>query len=1133
VVAFPPVTLKGRMLLLIAALMAASAASALGLVWLTYEGAVTREQESQAMETLTLAALLIRDRNDDQTDRRLEAITDQRVTLKQNLDMFLASLEAEQMQLVRNGVSIEEAKQMALAAADRASFRTGLNVFIFDKNFTGLANAEKSLVGKSWRDLKGSVEKGALEFARSIVDRDGFDTLLLWWPEGNSRVESKHLASLGYFPPWGWYVGVSVDYGRLETRSVLDKNHMVRDVLDSLSRLRHGRPGGMFVMSDVGKSFLLLPSGTFRSAVESHADQITRAVTSPETPARFDWKYDSGDSVAYVLLLPELGWRVGLIMDSSALSAAAYTLAQRQMMAIGAVLLAGLALAWIITNRISRPILDLTASVAHLDPMEGAGPAMLHQLRTLAARHPGEAGMLASAWADTLEALDSGIAGLQRAARARENASRELAASRDALASLNQDLETRVKVRTAALEAANERLRSSEARYRNLFMHSPVAFLEADMSALAEFLRSPETAAVTDMAALAADKPDFMHDCMRLVQLLDANPSALDIFCASSVQELASNLLSITLPETFPVTMELFKALTQGATSYAFESAFMTLTGQQRHAYFSVRPMPGHESGLERVLVSLQDVTEIKEGEIRLRLAHQEAQAASKAKSEFLANMSHEIRTPLSAILGLAELSQRQNDPPKTAVHLRMIAESAQTLLGIIGDVLDLSRVEAGKLSLEYKVFNLKRAVERATQPFQSQCAAKGIELTVELPQDLPAPLEGDPIRLGQIVANLVGNAVKFTSQGRITVSAETLARSDTHCELHFCVKDTGIGISPELTGAIFESFRQADSSFSKPYQGVGLGLAISRELTLLMGGRIWVDSVPGAGSAFHFTAHFALPSTASPEKPAQHPVLPSGTLPTGLRVLVAEDNPVNRHVFTEFLSSLGHAVTTAEDGAEALEKLTQMTFDLVFMDVQMPRVDGLQAVRRLRDGECGADKARIPVVALTAYAMSGDRERFLEAGMSDYLPKPVSLNALQQTLTEYAPKDAPINAPRNAPPPAQAPAAPASGQEVRQGFEPLRAEFTAFLQERAATALAHLEAGELEPAAQAGHDVKGTSMAFGVTEANLLGARLEQSARQGDREGAMEAARELTELLAREAGDSEGSGAPSTDDAS
>ncbi|MFP5220699.1 MAG: response regulator [Acidobacteriota bacterium] len=1102
------------MLLLVAALMAASAASALGLVWLTYEGTVTREQESQAMETLTLASLLIRDRNDDQTDRRLEGITDQRVTLKQNLDMFLASLEAEQMQLARSGASSEEAKQTALAAADRASFRTGMNVFIFDKDFNGLANAEKSLVGKSWRDLKGSVEKGALEFACSIVDRDGFDTLLLWWPEGNSLVESKHLASLGYFPPWGWYVGVSVDYGRLETRAVLDKNHMVRDVLNSLARLRQGRPGGMFVMSDMGKSFLLLPSGALREVVEAHADQITRAVTSPETPARFDWKYQLGDSVAYVLLLPELGWRVGLIMDSSALSSAASTLATRQMMAIGAVLLAGLALAWIITNRISRPILDLTASVAHLDPMAGAGPAMLEQLRTLAKKHPGEAGMLASAWADTLQALDSGIAGLQRAALAREKASQELAASRDALASLNQDLESRVKVRTAALEAANDRLRSSEARYRNLFMHSPVAFLEADLSALAEFLRSPETTAIPDLTTLVAGKPDFMYDCLRLITVLDANPSALDIFSAPNVHELSANLQSVLLPESFPATINLFMGLTQGATSYAYESAFMTLDSRPRHALFSVRPMPGHEAGLERVLVSIQDLTEIKEGEARLRLAHQEAQTASKAKSEFLANMSHEIRTPLSAILGLAELSQRQNDPVKTATHLRMIAESAQTLLGIIGDVLDLSRVEAGKLGMEYKVFNLPGAVERAAQPFQAQCASKGIELRLELDPELPQTLEGDPIRLGQVLANLIGNAVKFTSQGRITVTADLFRQTANRCELHFCVKDSGIGISPELTGSIFESFRQADSSFSKPYQGVGLGLAICRELTTLMGGRIWVDSVPGAGSAFHFTAGFTLPGAVeagSPETPPPPPPQPSDAPIHGLRVLVAEDNPVNRHVFTEFLSSLGHAVTTAEDGSQALEQLSQAMFDLVFMDVQMPRMDGLEAVRRLRRGECGEDRAGIPVVALTAYAMSGDRERFLQAGMSSYLPKPVSLNALQQTLVDFAPKDAPI------PPQTQV-----SGQEARQGFEPLMAEFNAFLQERAATAMAHLEAGELDEAAKAGHDVKGTSMAFGVTEANLLGARLEQAARKGDRDAAMAAARELTELLAREAGDQE-----------
>ena len=1115
---FSPVTLRGKILLLVAALMAASAASALALVWLTYEEAVTREQESQAMETLALASLLIRDRTDGQTDRRLEAVMDQRQHLKQILDMFLATLEAEYEQRARGGATMQEAQRMALETAERASWSTGLNVFIFDKDFNGLSNAEKSLKGRSWRGLKGSVDKDALEFASQIVNRDGFDTLMLWWPEGDSRVEAKHLASLGYFRPWEWYVGVSVDYGRLESRALQDKNRMIRDVLGSLSRLRLGRSGGIFVMSEQGKSFLLLPEGVERRVVQTHAGQIVSAATSPETPSRFVWEHASGTCVAYVLNLPELAWKVGLVMDASELSAAAGTLAKRQMLAIGAVLAAGLALAWIITSRIGRPLQELTRSVGRLDLIHGAGPSMLNHLRSLTRRHPGEVGTLASAWADTLQALDSGIEQLKRAARVRETAALELAASKVELVMLNRELESRVKVRTAALEAANDRLRSSEARYRSLFMNSPVAFVEADLSSLATFMRSAETTALGDFSQLVSDKPETMRDLLRLISVHDANPAALDMVAARSVLSLSAGFDAVLLPESFPATLRLLQALADGVNSYTCEAGFQTFSGQRKHAVLAVRPMPGHESGLDRVLVSIQDVTGLKEGEALLRRAHREAQAASKAKSEFLANMSHEIRTPLSAILGLAELSQRQNEPVKTAKHLRMIAESAQALLGIIGDVLDLSRVEAGKLSLEIKRFALAQVVERAAQTFQAQCASKGLALRVELDPNLPRTLKGDPLRLGQILANLIGNAVKFTSQGGITVTVEPGQDAFGWRELHFCVKDTGIGIAPDKTGDIFELFQQADSSFSKPYQGVGLGLAICRELATLMGGRIWVDSVPGAGSAFHFTARFdeeAKPesetSPCAPERTAPERPPLSGT--SRLCVLVAEDNLVNRHVFKEFLASLGHDVTTAKDGAEALEILSRTRFDLVFMDVQMPRLDGLEAVRRIRAGACGGQARAVPVVALTAYAMSGDRERFLEAGMTGYLPKPVSLDALQRTLAEHARAE-------DAAPQAQvrtedaAPQAQVRTEDAREAFQPLMAEFSSFIRERADTALAHLEAGELDLAARVGHDVKGTSMAFGVDAVNALGARIEKAAREGDAASALVAARELLEIM-------------------
>jgi PAS domain S-box-containing protein len=466
-------------------------------------------------------------------------------------------------------------------------------------------------------------------------------------------------------------------------------------------------------------------------------------------------------------------------------------------------------------------------------------------------------------------------------------------------------------------------------------------------------------------------------------------------------------VVEYAFPEDIPDVRKRVQNRSEGF-SERYERRLKRKDGSAIWTLLSAIPLQGKDGSFQGSFAMFIDITDrklaeetLKKSEAELRRLNEEAQAASRAKSEFLANMSHEIRTPLSAILGLTELSQRVTDPEKISANLGMIAESAKTLLDIIGDVLDLSRVEAGKLTLVVKPFDLRQIMEKALAPYRLVFRDKNLDLKLEIPDTVPFSFMGDPVRLGQVIANLIGNAAKFTQQGGIAVSVDVSGRPARGVvELHFQIADTGIGIAPELREVIFESFRQADSSFSKSYQGVGLGLAICRELTALMGGKIWVESTPGKGSTFHFTGIFPL----AEERETSETISTTGSLsPSPLRVLVVEDNPVNLRVFTHFLASMGHLVTTASDGLEALTQLGSTEFDLVFLDVQMPKLDGIEVVRRLRAGECGKRAEKVPVVALTAYAMASDRERFLQAGMTGYLSKPVSMDALQAAIVKYA----------------------------------------------------------------------------------------------------------------------------------
>ncbi|KQP11933.1 PAS domain-containing protein [Pseudorhodoferax sp. Leaf267] len=447
-----------------------------------------------------------------------------------------------------------------------------------------------------------------------------------------------------------------------------------------------------------------------------------------------------------------------------------------------------------------------------------------------------------------------------------------------------------------------------------------------------------------------------------------------------------------------------------------FEARSARPDGSVVHSQVNYVPEEGVSAGRPGFYLMAMDITPIKEAELALREANADlarsrdaAEAASRTKSAFLANMSHEIRTPLNAILGMAHiLSQRIQDPGQLE-QLGKLEGAAKHLLGLISDVLDLSKIEAGKLLLERNDFVLPETIDWAVEMVRGAAQAKGLVLSRDV-TGLPPAVRGDALRLSQILINLLSNAVKFTERGSVTLRGRLLQTVDQRHQLRFEVQDTGIGIDAAQQAQLFGAFAQADSSITRRHGGTGLGLALSRQLAHAMGGEAGLDSTPGVGSRFWFTvwldagqgrsARAAL-APAAEARPARIAELESRlrSLHRGRRVLLAEDNPVNREVGVALLEGVGLAVMTAHDGEEAVAMVKAQRFDLVLMDMQMPNVDGLQATRAIR-----ADVNAVPIVAMTANAFVNDRHACLEAGMDDHVSKPVDPLVLYAMLLRWLP---------------------------------------------------------------------------------------------------------------------------------
>jgi PAS domain S-box-containing protein len=456
---------------------------------------------------------------------------------------------------------------------------------------------------------------------------------------------------------------------------------------------------------------------------------------------------------------------------------------------------------------------------------------------------------------------------------------------------------------------------------------------------------------------------------------------------------------SVHDPETLPQVMERWKDSIATARPFDMEFPLRGADGVFRPFLTRVMPVCDQEGHVVRWCGTNTDVTERKRMEEAIIRAKNEAERANLAKSEFLANMSHEIRTPLNGVLGMLQLLRTTAIDEEQKEYLLAALKSSNRLTRLLSDILDLSRIEAGRLVVREAEFSVAGLKESLTELFAMAAREKGLALAFSIDERMPPTLIGDENRLVQILFNLVGNGIKFTEKGAVKVAMTPLPQAaPSRLRVLFSVSDSGIGISDDLHKNIFEPFVQAEGSFTRRFQGAGLGLSIVTKLVRILRGELCIDSVAKAGTTIYLSLPFRTPlaprEPAAPAQPAPRPA-PGTTR----RVLFVEDDEVNRLAGKLLLEKSGYAVVTAADGREALERLAEREFDLILMDVQMPVMDGVEATRAIRSSPTFAGQANIPIIAMTSYAMAGDRDKFMAAGMDDYIAKPVDLENLKAAI--------------------------------------------------------------------------------------------------------------------------------------
>ncbi len=431
------------------------------------------------------------------------------------------------------------------------------------------------------------------------------------------------------------------------------------------------------------------------------------------------------------------------------------------------------------------------------------------------------------------------------------------------------------------------------------------------------------------------------------------------------------------------------------------EKVCINVGDETKYFYLFKNPIFNKKGKFTGSLIVLKDISELELALCEAKSSQKAAEAANQSKSRFLANMSHEIRTPMNAIIGISDILYSTEMPAEEQQkNLKILMSSATSLLSLLNDILDYSKIEAGKLELEHTVFHLKELMEEAVDTFVIHTRNKNISMQTHFDRLLPEYVSGDPTRLKQILSNLISNSIKFTAEGQITISAEVTETNDTCAKVKFIVSDTGIGIPDEKIDLLFQSFKQLDNSTTRKYGGSGLGLSIVKNLIEMMQGDIRVESKIGAGSSFIFSIPFEL--AQAPKEPARKSIANnSPNSNNNLNIIVAEDSKVNQELIKLFLAKKNLKADYADDGKMLLQMLESNKYQLILMDMQMPEIDGLEATSTIREKE-KANGEHVIIIALTANAMKGDRELCINTGMDDYLAKPLRFNDLSNMIDKY-----------------------------------------------------------------------------------------------------------------------------------
>ncbi|MBC7793180.1 MAG: response regulator [Clostridia bacterium] len=517
------------------------------------------------------------------------------------------------------------------------------------------------------------------------------------------------------------------------------------------------------------------------------------------------------------------------------------------------------------------------------------------------------------------------------------------------------------------LHRTTQALLDSETRFRTLAMNAPVGIFRMD----------------------AQKRCLFVNDRWSGISLLPAHQAA------------GFGWVNVVHPSDRDSVLRDMDAAILAKREVSKEFRFSLPNGSERWVHLRMVGIRNAMNEVVQYVGTVIDLTERKMVEESLVSAKEAAEDATRSKSEFLANMSHEIRTPMNGVIGMTELALQTDLTVEQREYVATARDSAESLLTIINDILDFSKIEARKLELEIVPFSVRAMVNKAVNTLALRASDKGLTLRHELDADVPDYVEGDSVRLQQVIVNLLNNAVKFTEHGGVTLNVAVKHVNDERVALAFSVRDTGIGISLEEQASIFKAFTQADGATTRKFGGTGLGLTISSSLVLMMNGAIEVESVVGRGSNFYFTVTFPLAKQSQIEARNESPasdVLRVGRPTKQLTLLVAEDNVINRRLAIRLLEKAGHIVVAVENGALALTAVDQTRFDCVLMDVQMPEMDGLASTQAIRMRE-KLRGGHIPIIALTAQAMLGDRERCFEAGMDAYVSKPLDAATLYDAI--------------------------------------------------------------------------------------------------------------------------------------